>query len=135
MPTRSASARGEVRKEVERLEHHPDLATDGGDVAHVVRERHAVDDDLAALVLLEAVDGADERRLAGARRPEDDDHLAGPHGQVDAAQHVELTEPLVHVAADDDLVGRGGGADGRVAHGPRLVGHQRVPTPSCRSSR
>ena len=93
MPTRSASLADqprtrigasvmfcehrEVREEVERLEDHPDLAPDGGDVAHVVGELDAVDDDLAALVLLEPVDGADERRLAGAGRAEDDDHLAG----------------------------------------------------------
>jgi hypothetical protein len=98
--------RGQVREQVERLEHHPDLAADGGDVADVVRQLDAVDDDLPALVLLEPVDRADEGRLAGARRAEDDDHLARRQticdGQVDAAQHVELAEPLVHVAADDE---------------------------------
>ena len=60
--------RGQVREQVERLEDHPDLAADGGDVADVVRQLDAVDDDLAALVLLEAVDGPDEGRLAGAGR-------------------------------------------------------------------
>jgi hypothetical protein len=119
--------RGEVREQVERLEHHADLAADGGDVADVVGELDAVDDDLAALVLLEAVDRADEGRLARARRAEDDDHLAGLHREVDAAQHVELVEPLVDVSADDDVVG--------VRIGPALVGHQRTPTPSWRSSR
>ena len=59
---------GQVREQVERLEDHPDLAADGGDVADVVGQLDAVDDDLAALVLLEPVDGADERRLARSRR-------------------------------------------------------------------
>ena len=59
---------GQVREEVERLEDHADLAADGGDVADVVGQLDAVDDDVAALVLLEPVDGPDERRLARARR-------------------------------------------------------------------
>jgi hypothetical protein len=32
-----------------------------------------------------------------------DDHLAALDGQVDAAQDVQLPEPLVDVAADDDV--------------------------------
>ena len=59
----------------------------------------AVDDDVALLVLLEAVDAADQRRLAGARGAGDDDALAAHDAQVDVAQHVEIAVPLVH--ADD----------------------------------
>jgi hypothetical protein len=47
-------------------------------------------------VLLEAVDAADQRRLAGARRPDDDDHLLRPTFEVDVPQRLEVTEELVH---------------------------------------
>ena len=67
---------GQVREQVEVLEHHADLAADLVDVLEVVGQLDAVDDDLALLVLLQPVDAADQRRLAGAGRPADDDPLA-----------------------------------------------------------
>ena len=94
--------RRQVREEVELLEDHADLAANGGDVAHVVAHLHAVNDDLPLLMLLQAVDAADEGGLAGAGRADDDDHFLRGHADVDVAQHVKLAEPLVHVAADDD---------------------------------
>ena len=47
---------GQVREQVEGLEDHADLGADGVDVAHVVGELDAVDDDVAALMLLQPVD-------------------------------------------------------------------------------
>ena len=115
---------GEVREEVEVLEHHADLAADLVDPLEVVGELDAVDDDAALLVLLQPVDAADHGRLAGARRAADDDALAARDVQVDVAQHVELAVPLVHA---DHLrrrlrpSGRCGGAelwgDSGVRHG------------------
>ena len=67
---------GQVREQVEVLEHHADLAPDLVDALEVVGELDAVDDDAALLVLLQPVDAADQRRLAGARRAADDDALA-----------------------------------------------------------
>src|SRR3546814_4763014 len=58
-----------------------------------------IDEDLALLVFLQPVDAADHGRLAGARRPADDDALAAVDGQVDVLQDMELAVPLVH--ADD----------------------------------
>ena len=52
---------------------------------------------ICRLVLLEAVDAADQRRLAGARRPADDDALAARHSKGDVAQDVEVAEPFVDV--------------------------------------
>ena len=60
------------------LEHHADLAAHLVDALDVRRQFDAVDHDRAALVLLEPVDAADQRRLAGARRAADDDPLAAP---------------------------------------------------------
>ena len=59
------------------------------------------------------------------------------HGEVDASQHVQCAEPLVDVAADDDVVRLG--RDGLIGHGFSLVGGcrggHRVPTPMARSRR
>src|SRR3546814_17538261 len=52
----------QMRKEVEVLEHHADLAADLRDVLHVVRQLDFVDDDLALLVLLQPV-RSEERRV------------------------------------------------------------------------
>jgi hypothetical protein len=49
-----------VREEVERLEHHADLAADRLDVLDVVGEGDAIDDDVARLVLFQAIDAADQ---------------------------------------------------------------------------
>lgn len=54
----------QVRKQVELLEDHPYFATNLGDVADVMTQGDTVDDDLAFLMLFQAVDGADECRFA-----------------------------------------------------------------------
>ena len=62
-------------------------------------ELGAVDDDAAPVVLLEAVDAADQRRLARARRPDDDDDLLAADHEVDALQRLEVAEPLLDALA------------------------------------
>ena len=61
----------QVGKEVEVLEDHADFGTDLLDVFHVVGQFDAVDDDLAALVLFQPVDAADQGRLARTGRAAD----------------------------------------------------------------
>src|SRR5690242_19479452 len=78
---------GEMRKQVEVLEDHADLAAYLVDLLQVVGEFDAVDDDAAGLVLLETVDAADHGGLARARGPGDDDALTAVDAQVDVAQH------------------------------------------------
>ena len=56
----------QVRKEVELLKHHADLALHGGDVLHVPRELGAGDHDAAGVVLLEPVDAPDQRGFSRA---------------------------------------------------------------------
>ena len=97
-----------MREQVEVLEHHADFAAHLVDLLQVVGELDAVDDDLALLVLLQPVDAADHRRLAGTRRPADDDALAAHDLQVDVLQHVEVAVPFVH---GDDLDGDVGVGD------------------------
>jgi hypothetical protein len=86
-----------VREQVEVLEHHADFAAHFIDLLQIVGELHAIDDDVALLVFFQPVDAADHRRLAGARRPGDDDALAAHDLEVDVAQHVEIAVPLLNV--------------------------------------
>jgi len=72
------------------------------DVAGVMSELNTIHDDRAALVFLQAVEGADEGRLARAGGAEDHDHLALLDLHRDALQGVEAAEPFVHVSTDDD---------------------------------
>src|SRR5262249_10301515 len=109
--------RGHVAEEVEALEDHPDLgalATDL-DVAELVQpcarepvaDEPAVDPELAAVDLLEVVDAAQERRLAGARRAEDAHHLAGLYLEGRALAHLEPAEAFVARRGPDHRLGRG----------------------------
>ena len=84
-----------MREQVELLEHHPDLAPHVVDLLEVGAELHPVDDDAAALPILEPIDAAKQRRLAAARRAADDDAFPPHHLEVDIPEHVEGAEPLV----------------------------------------
>ena len=66
-----------------------------------VADELAVDPQAPRVDLLEVVDAAEERRLAGARRAEDAHHLAGLHLERDALQHLEPPEALVHALGLD----------------------------------
>ena len=78
------------------LEHHADFATDFVDLADVVGELDSIDDNLTALMLFQAIDATDHRRLAGAGWAADNDALAGIDAQVDVLQDMELAVPFVH---------------------------------------
>ena len=120
-----------VREQVERLEDHPHFAADLLDVANVVAHLDTVNDDPAAVVLLQPVDAADERGLSGAGRADDDDDFLLPDVEIDVLERLEVAEHLVDVLADDDrlpaLGGGGVGDAGQVSH--------RCPTSSRCSSR
>ncbi|MDT4890600.1 hypothetical protein FQZ97_1274600 [compost metagenome] len=84
------------------LEHHAHFAADRLDVLEVVGQLSAIDDDVALLVLFQAVDAADGGGFARARRSAEDDTLAMLHVEVDVLQHMELAVPLVHALQADD---------------------------------
>jgi hypothetical protein len=71
-----------VRPQRVVLEHHADVALPGGNAGDVP----SADEQLARLVLVEARDEAQQRRLAGARRPEEGEELPGLDGQRDVPQ-------------------------------------------------
>jgi hypothetical protein len=94
---RTVLEHGEVREEVELLEDHAHVATDGIDVAVRVGDLVTVHLDGAARRLLEEVDAPQERRLARTRGPDDADDLALVDGGVEALQDVVAAERLVQV--------------------------------------
>ncbi len=105
-----------MREQVEALEDHADLLALQRDVLLLVLDQLlaaaglavadevAVHEDAAALDLLEVVDAADEGRLAGARRADDDDGLLALDLEADVLEDVQPAEPLVDVAGVDDHV-------------------------------
>ncbi len=86
-----------MRKQIELLKHHADVAAHRDDLLRVIGQLDAVDDDAAALPVFQPVDAAQQRRLAAAGRAADDDALAARHRQIDVAQHVKLAVPFVQV--------------------------------------
>ena len=94
----------QVGEEIERLEDHPDLAANRLDVANIVAELNAIDDDPTPLVLLQPVDYANEGGFPRSRGAEDDDDLPSLDGGGEAPQDVKAAEPLVYVSTDDDVV-------------------------------
>ena len=67
-------------------------------------ERLAVDEDLARRRAIEGADQVQERRLAGARRSDDGDHLAFLDGQADIVERDDAAfafELLGDVVEDD----------------------------------
>ena len=93
--------RGQVREQVEALEHEADAAAQAVQLgacssAHGRSCRRTAS--VARLDLLQPVDGADQRRLARARRAADHDDLALLDLGVDVDERVVVAVPLVHVA-------------------------------------
>ncbi len=100
-----------MREEVEPLEDHADL---GALAAHfavaqlvdlvpmlAVTDQFAVDVQLPGGDLLQMVDAAQERRLARAGGPNDAHDLARLDFEVDALEHLEVTERLVDAFGAD----------------------------------
>jgi hypothetical protein len=98
----------EVRKQVEVLKHHADLAPDGPDILQIVRHLDAIHDDLPALVLFQAIDAADHGRFARPRRTAHDDPLSPRDRQIDALQHMKFAKPLIDIHKTDN------GTNGRI---------------------
>ena len=99
---RDVLERGEVREEVELLEHHADLAADGVEVPHAVAQLDPVHHDAPGVVLLEAVQRPQERGLPRAGGADDHGHLALEEARGDVAQHVGGAEVLVHALGHDE---------------------------------
>ncbi len=95
-PERDVLQCRQVGEQVERLEHHPDVPSDGVDVGIGGGHGDAVEGDLAGVDVGEAVDTPQQRRLAAPRRPDEDLGVALVHPEADAVE-----DPLVAVGFHD----------------------------------
>ena len=87
-PAHHVLKRRHVLEQIEALEDHPDLAGAGP----LPFER-----DLTRVGIFEERQTAQQCRLAGAGRADDHLHLSGVDLERDAAQHLQVVVPLVHV--------------------------------------
>ena len=85
---------------------------------------HGVDGDGAGVDGFEAIDGAAQSRLTGARRTEDDHHLALGYLEIDLLQDVKFPEVFVHQGHRNHGCGIAGGGRRRRIVG---LGHKREP--------
>ena len=82
------------------LENDPDpLAKGARSIGRVVAENS----DVAAVAAAVALQDLDRRRLARAVRPEQAEHLAGPHLEADAAERLDSVVRLGQVRYDDRI--------------------------------
>src|SRR5918992_2014951 len=94
-----------VREQVELLEDHADLRPHLVDGLAGLGDRLAVEPHVPLVDPLEAVDTAQHRRLAGARRPRDHHDLAAVDRQIDPVQHEIVAEALLHLLEFDEMSG------------------------------
>src|SRR5262249_60875368 len=93
---------------IEILEHHADLRPSAADAPLDLGIGRRAGDDLAlhqdatAARRLEQGKAAQQRALARTARPDDRDHLALPHFELDAAQHLERAECLAEARRPQD---------------------------------
>ena len=95
-------------KEIELLEYHAGAGEDfpglsltnilGCSFTVVFSQHPALDFDSTGINFLQAVDAAEHGALAGAGRPDNCQHIALYHGEVNALQHLQLPETLVDAA-------------------------------------
>src|SRR5688572_18129396 len=91
-----------MREEIELLEDHTCFHANGFDVVHIIIQFDPVHNDLALLVLLQTVDGADEGGFPGTRRAEDHHHLPFLDFHVNVFQGLKVAVPLVHTPGNND---------------------------------
>lgn len=97
--------RRHMREQVEVLEDHADVLTHPVDVDLLVAHVEPVDHDLAVRDVLEPVEAAQERALAGARRPDHADHFTARDVDVEALEDLVVAERLLQTLHPDLRVG------------------------------
>ena len=98
---RAVLQHGQVREQVEVLEHHAHFATNRLDVLEVAGQLGAIDHDAPLLMFFQTVDAANGGGLARPGRAAEHDTLALLHAEVDVLEYVELAVPLVYALQQD----------------------------------
>jgi hypothetical protein len=96
---------GQVREQVERLEHQAKPAPDAHRVHRGVGDDLAVQEHVAVVDLVEQVDAAQQRRLARPGRSDQRDRLVLGDGEVDAAEDRRVAVGLSHALHLEDRRG------------------------------
>src|SRR6202171_244081 len=92
-----------VREKIESLKHHRNLFTDRHDVACIAIHAVAPRGDFAGVIGFETVHAAQQRRLAGTRRPDHADYFTLAHLERDSVQYEVAPERLAHAVDRDHL--------------------------------
>ena len=92
---------GQVREQLEVLEHHADARTQFRQVGLRVGDGRAVDDHVAFLERFQCVDALDQGGFPRTRRPAYHDHFAFFNLGAAIGQHLEVAIPLVDVLDRD----------------------------------
>ena len=79
------------------------MPRDGDRVRRLAGDVLAEEHDRPGRRLVDAGEHVEERRLAGAVRPDQRDHLAARHGEVDVVHRDEAAELLAHVLRDEEV--------------------------------
>ena len=94
-----------VRKEVERLEHHPHFLPHLMDGVALCQNVFSVHINAAARGSVQQVQAAKQRALARTGRADDGDNLAAVDVGIDIFQHLKVSVALLHMGkADEGLV-------------------------------
>jgi hypothetical protein len=90
-----------VRIKIERLKNHAHMSPQFRRIELGIRERLAINNDLARLNRFQPINAADERALAAAARSAHHHDFSRADFQVYAFKDVERTKPLVYIAKLD----------------------------------
>src|ERR1700689_4126210 len=90
-----------VRKQIKALEHHRYLGPDRDDRGSLALDPRSLHQDIAGIITLQAVDAAQDGRLAGSRRADDADDFALLDQGADALEHLDRAKALVDIAELD----------------------------------
>ena len=83
---------GHIVEEVEGLEHHAHSAAVSRNIKTTAQHILIMIEDLAVGGILQQIDAAQQRGLAGAGSADDGDHIALPDGEIDVPQDLMGTE-------------------------------------------
>ena len=90
-----------MRKQVELLKHHAQLAPQGVQMLEVVVDFNAIDHDASRVMALQPIEHAQQGTLARAGGAQNSAHLAGVEVGADVAQHMVRPKVLVDLVHRD----------------------------------
>jgi|GEM_PF-2332892 len=95
-------------EKVEMLKNHSHFNPNLLDIFYVLGQLYFIHHDLAALMLLQAVNTADERGFARSRRTTDNNSLPSFYRQVHVLEDMEIAKPFVQsIDFNDHIRSRG----------------------------